>query len=66
MGAGTLLWSAQVSGVDQVSVVVLNASPLLVDLPAGTMRLMITHVEVLAFKSDDESVAMGLVAYGGL
>jgi hypothetical protein len=37
-----------VSGVDQVTVVVLNASPLLVDLPAGTMRLMITHVEALA------------------
>ena len=44
-GAGTLLWSAQVSDVDQVTVVVLNASPLIVDLPAGTMRLMVRSVD---------------------
>ena len=46
-GAATLLWSAQVSGEDEVTVVVLNASPLLVDLPSGKMRLVVTHVEAL-------------------
>jgi hypothetical protein len=44
-GAAMLLWSAQCSGEDEVTVVVLNPSPLEVDLPLGTLRLMVTHVD---------------------
>jgi hypothetical protein len=46
-GAGTLFWSAQVSGSEEMTVVVFNASPHTVDLPAGPMRLMVTHVDHL-------------------
>ena len=46
-GAGTLFWSAQVSGPEEVTVVVFNASPHTVNLPAGPMRLMVTHVDHL-------------------
>lgn len=46
-GASTLLWSTQCSGIDDVTVVVLNVSPLVVDLPARILRLMVTRVEEL-------------------
>ena len=46
-GASTLLWSAQRSGAGEVTVVVMNASPLVVDLPSGVLRLMVTHVDQL-------------------
>ena len=46
-GASTLLWSAQVSAVGEVSVVVLNASPAAVDLPLGKLRVMVTAADAL-------------------